>query len=138
MKGSGGMGAPIRRYQIAAAVFLAAMACGSAGAQPAGLIRKPYAQARVMLIKAGFAPVPLKHTPDRDQELGVHCPQEDYALHPEVLDCSGTGLSRRWFVFFSKARNQYLVVITTGEEKLTVTQWRQPDTFEPKQIAALR
>jgi hypothetical protein len=40
--------------------------------------------------------------------------------HPEVLQCSGTGLGFCDFMFFDRARRKYVVVTTYGEERLRV------------------
>jgi hypothetical protein len=92
--------------------------------------KRPYGEVRAALIKEGYRPASLKHDPD-----DLFCTGRQLCkTYPEVIDCSGTGVSSCTFAFGKANNSGYLVVITYGETKLTVSGVREATAIDLNDI----
>lgn len=105
-------------------MVLAGSGLQAAGAGDAALKKDMlYAQARVVLLSAGWSPSPQEPAQSTEQRCGARV--EICGAYPETDACSGTGMGFCAFRF-RNAQGSILAITTTGEElaDLTVYDWR--------------
>lgn len=113
----GGVSASWRIHSIALAmVFLFSANTADAREIMTNFKDQMYDRVKVELRSRGIIAVHVTR-----RALWLPCWGKEFCRdHPEVLQCSGTGLGFCDFMFFDRARRKYVVVTTYGEERLRV------------------
>lgn len=97
---------------------------GTVHAQEVPLLKQkmPYAQAREILIDAGWQAIEIPIQQRGGQLFGATKYVVKELGYNEVVDCSGTGMGFCRFEFVT-ADGRKLIVVTAGENRLMLHRW---------------